>query len=231
MLRKIITYSLLALTIGLTACAPTQPTAMMQDAASPTAVMMKDTATPDAMMHDTATPEAMMHDTVTPDAMMHDTTTPDAMMQSPQWVSATLSDVTSGKTFKINDFKGKVVLVETMAQWCPTCKSQQTEAKALLSKLGMPANLVLVSLDIDPNENAATLKTYAANNTFDWTFAVAPADVSREIGKLYGDQFLNPPSAPMLIVDAKGEAHPLPFGLKNSDDLMKALEPYLKAAM
>ena len=33
--------------------------------------------------------------------------------------------------------KGKVVLVETMAQWCSTCKKQQGEVKALHEKLGM----------------------------------------------------------------------------------------------
>ncbi|MCK7526838.1 MAG: hypothetical protein MZV64_59190 [Ignavibacteriales bacterium] len=42
------------------------------------------------------------------------------------------------------------------------------------------------------------------------TMRSPPADVSREIASLYGDQFLNPPSTPMLIIDRKGVAHPLP---------------------
>ena len=93
---------------------------------------------------------------------------------------------TTGETFTIADFKGKVVLVETMAQWCPTCKRQQMEVKALHEQLGMPADLVTIALDIDPNENGDALKTYAAGNGFDWIYAISPADVSREIGNLYG---------------------------------------------
>jgi len=91
----------------------------------------------------------------------------------------------------------------------------------------MRDDLVTVALDIDPNEDADSLKEYAARNGFDWYYAVAPRDVAREIGQLYGDQFLSPPSTPMLIVDRHGEVHPLPFGLKTAADLEAALEPFL----
>jgi hypothetical protein len=35
----------------------------------------------------------------------------------------------------------------------------------------------------------------------------------------------------MLIVDRYGEVHPLPFGIKRSDDLMTALKPFLNDGM
>ncbi|HEX2993551.1 MAG TPA: hypothetical protein VHP14_01935, partial [Anaerolineales bacterium] len=78
----------------------------------------------------------------------------------------------------------------------------------------------------------ATLTAYTQKNSgFDWKYAVAGADVAREIGKAYGDQFLNPPSAPIFVIDRKGVAHPLPFGIKSAEDLMKAIQPYLDAKM
>jgi thiol-disulfide isomerase/thioredoxin len=197
-------------------------------------MMMHDTPTPEMMMHDTPTPEMMMHDTATPDAMMHDTATPEtggAGMMAPDWYSASLSDVASGSPFSISTYSGKVVLVETMAMWCPTCRSQQQQIAALLQQLGMHSDLVAVSLDIDPNENAADLKAYVTQSGFDWYHAIASSDVSHQIGQLYGDQFLNPPSTPILIIDRHGEAHPLPFGLKNADDLLKAITPYLNDGM
>jgi hypothetical protein len=83
-------------------------------------------------------------------------------------------------------------------------------------------------LDIDPNENEAILKTYVNSHGFDWTYAVAPASVAREIGNLYGDQFLNPPSAPMFIIDRQGHVHLLQFGVKSAQDLKAAVEPYLQ---
>jgi thiol-disulfide isomerase/thioredoxin len=130
--------------------------------------------------------------------------------------------------FTINDFRGKVVLVETMAQWCPSCKKQQVEVKSLIEKLGMPADLVVIALDTDPNEDRDSLKAYASNNGFDWVYAVAPAEVSREISNLYGVQFINPPSTPILVIDRKGEAHPLHFGIKSTDDLLKSIEFFLE---
>jgi hypothetical protein len=42
-----------------------------------------------------------------------------------------------------------------------------------------------------------------------------------------GEQYLNPPSAPMFVVDRQGGVHALPFGVKSADALQKALQPYL----
>jgi cytochrome oxidase Cu insertion factor (SCO1/SenC/PrrC family) len=209
-----------------------KPTEAMKDqaTATPEAMMSNETTTPDAMMKDAATPDAMMNETATPEAMM-DAATPEAMMEAPAWYDASLTDASTGKTFSINDYKGKVVLVETMAVWCTTCKQQQDNIKAFHAQLGMMDDFVTVSLDIDSNENLDTLKAYVNKTGFDWIYAVSPADVSREIAKLYGDQFLNPPSAPILIIDRKGVAHPLPFGVKSADDLLKAVEMYLKEGM
>ena len=152
-------------------------------------------------------------------------------MESPAWYSASLTDVNTGEAFTINDLKGKVVLVEAMAVWCSKCFSQQTELKALHASLGERDDFVSIGFDIDPNEDAELLKTFVTTNGFNWRYVISPADVSREIASLYGGQFLNPPSTPMLIIDRHGIAHPLPFGIKSADDLMKALQPYLDEAM
>lgn len=194
------------------------------------------TATPAAEMpeEETSAPgDLMAHDTPTPDAMMPDSETPteEAMQDSPAWFGAALTDVRTGGSFTLNDFKGKVVLVETMAVWCSKCFTQQTEIQSLHSLLGERADFVSVSLDIDPYEDAAILKNFVEQTGFDWTYAVAPADVSRAIAAAYGDQFLNPPSTPILIVDRHGVPHPLPFGIKSAEDLLEALQPYLDESM
>ena len=43
-----------------------------------------------------------------------------------------------------------------------------------------------------------------------------------------GNQFLNPSSAPVLIIDRPGQAHPLPCGVKRAQALQEALGLYLK---
>ena len=163
----------------------------------------------------------------TPAAVTSPGTPPVANAASPAWYSVSLSDASTGQAFTIQSLQGKVVLVEMMAMWCSSCFRQQGQVKALHELLGEPDDFVSISLDIDPNEDSASLKGYVESNGFNWLYAVSPADVSREIASLYGDQFLNPSSTPMLVIDRHGVAHPLPFGVKSADELLQAIQPYL----
>ncbi|MER2597893.1 MAG: hypothetical protein ABTQ73_00040, partial [Caldilineales bacterium] len=145
----------------------------------------------------------------------------------PAWYSAELINVNNSQPFTVADFHGKVVLIETLAVWCSNCMKQQRQVMALHDALGEREDFVSVGLDIDLNESADQLLTHTSTNGFDWVYAVATPDVARAISDLYGVNFLNPPSTPMLIIDRAGEAHPLPFGIKSAADLQTALEPFL----
>jgi hypothetical protein len=176
----------------------------------------------DAMMEDKPTDDAMMEDKPTDDAMMDD-----PMVELPAWFSAGLTDVNTGQPFTIAGYQGKVVLVETLAVWCSNCMKQQREVLALHEALGERDDFVSVGIDIDLNESAEQLKDHAERNGFDWVYAIATPEVARAISDLYGVNFLNPPSTPMLIIDRHGQAHPLPFGIKKAAELQAALEPFL----
>lgn len=186
-------------------------------------------AAPDATADKPTEEVAMPHDTVMPELM--DKPTEEAMSDSPAWYGASFTDANTGQAFTINDFKGKVVLVETMAVWCSNCYSQQLEIQSFHAALGARDDYVSISLDIDPNEDAGILQSYVQRTGFDWKYAVASPEVSREISQLYGDLFLNPPSTPILVIDRKGAAHPLPFGFKSAQDLMEFIQPFLDESM
>jgi cytochrome oxidase Cu insertion factor (SCO1/SenC/PrrC family) len=143
------------------------------------------------------------------------------------WFSVELTDAQTGETFTMNDFAGKVVLVETMAIWCPTCAAQANEVRNLHDLLDNPDDLVSVSLDVDLNEDQAALKEYVEGYGFDWHFAVAPLEVARALGNLYSAEYLNPPLSPMLIIDRDGNVHQLEYGKKSAEILQKSLEPHL----
>lgn len=221
----------LLLAVLLTACG---------GAATPDVMMEKPEATIEDKLEEAIaepTHDAMMDNDMPASDKMTDEMTdemadePADMMEVPAWFSAALTDARTGQTFNINDFKGKVVLIETMAMWCSNCLKQQGQVKALHEALGMRDDFVSIGLDIDPNEHVDTLKGYVEDKDFDWYYAVSPVDVSREIASLYGEQFLNPPSTPILVIDRHGEAHPLPFGIKSADDLMQAIQPFLDESM
>lgn len=146
---------------------------------------------------------------------------------TPEWFGMELVDAQTGETFTMNDYAGKVVLLETMAIWCPNCVVQAHEVRKLHEALGHPEDLISVTLDVDINEDSASLKEYAYGYGFDWHFAVAPLEVARALGNLYSAQYLNPPLSPMLIIDREGNVHHLEYGLKDAEILQKSVEPYL----
>jgi len=145
----------------------------------------------------------------------------------PEWFDMELTDAQTGEIFTMNDYAGKVVLLETMAMWCPNCIVQANEVRNLHELLGNPEDLISVSLDVDINEDTESLGEYASGYGFDWHFAVAPLLVARALGNLYTAQYLNPPLSPMLIIDREGNVHHLEYGLKEAETLQKIVEPYL----
>ena len=146
---------------------------------------------------------------------------------TPDWFNIEMTDVQTGKTFSVNDFAGKVVLLETMAIWCPSCVIQATQVGKLHVALGNPADLISVTLDVVSHEDEAMLKEYASSYRFDWRFAVAPLLVERALGNLYSAEYLNPPLSPMLIIDRNGNVHQLDYGIKDAETLQNIVEPYL----
>ncbi|MGW8249228.1 MAG: TlpA family protein disulfide reductase [Anaerolineales bacterium] len=198
----------------------------MQDSTSEDGMLHQDTTDPTLLetMIDEQTQVAITKE-ASPEAMMDDSIT------LPDWFSIPLTDVRNGKQFSIKDLKGKVVLVETMAMWCTNCFKQQKQVLELHDLLGESDDFVSLGLDIDPNEMGEALQAYTEMNGFFWMYAISPPEVSREIGLLYGDQFLNPPSTPMLIIDRHRQVRPLPFGIKDTQSLMEALQPFLEEGM
>jgi len=155
------------------------------------------------------------------------TAAPSGVKARPAWFDLAMTDVQTGETFTINDFAGKVVLLETMGVWCPTCRRQGDEVKRLHQLLGDPADLVSISLDTAMTEDASLLKDYAESLGYDWHLALAPLLVARALGNLYSAEYLNPPASPMLMIDRDGNVIGLPYGVKTAEALQKVVAPLL----
>lgn len=161
------------------------------------------------------------------EATMDDDKT-DQAVEVPDWFNVELTDVNTGETFRIADYQGKVILIETMAVWCPTCARQAKEIQTVHEMLGERDDFVSVTLDVDPNETEDILKEYTEQNGFDWKYAVSPHEVNRALGNLYSAQYLNPPVSPLLVIDQQGRVYGLPFGtVKKASNLKPTIEAYL----
>lgn len=146
---------------------------------------------------------------------------------APEWFSVQMTDARTGKPFTMQDFHGKVVLVETMATWCPNCREQEDEVKKMHTLLGNPSDVISVSLDTDLHEDTALLAKHVASRGYDWYFAIAPLSVDHDLGNLYSAEYLNPPLTPMLLIDRQGQVMGLPYGLKTAEALSKTVQKYL----
>lgn len=144
---------------------------------------------------------------------------PPSFQRNPAWFSFAFQDVLTNKTFKISDFKGKVVIVEFMAVWCPLCRQQAAELLKVQSRFGNQT--VLVSLDIDPNEKAPDLQAYANAVRANWLWALD----RQGVGAQYNAQA---PDTPILIIDADGNLWTTTPGIKSSSFLIDFIQKVLK---
>lgn len=128
-----------------------------------------------------------------------------------------LTDVRSGDTFTLAELSAEQpVLLETMAIWCTTCLSQQRE----VVQAHELAEFHSVGIDVDPNEDAADLATYAEREGFDWRYVRADADLVKILTDRFGFGVTNPPSTPTFVV-ADGQVRALEFGrLRSAEELV-----------
>jgi len=87
----------------------------------------------------------------------------------------------------------------------------------------------MVSVDIDPIENADQLARFGDKYGFAWRLAIGPREMLVEFQNAFGTQFLTPPAEPMFIVDPKGTAHLVPFGHRDAATIRALVAKYRAA--
>jgi thiol-disulfide isomerase/thioredoxin len=146
-------------------------------------------------------------------------TSPAAPVLDQPWATAELVDVETGSTFRIADLAGRTIILETMAIWCANCLAQQGHAYEALAELD-PERVAYVLIDVDPSETGEALKAYRDSHGFTGTYAVATAEVARALAAEFGDQVLNPPATPMILIGSDGTVTLTDFGQKSPAEIV-----------
>jgi thiol-disulfide isomerase/thioredoxin len=139
---------------------------------------------------------------------------------SPEILNTKLTDLNTGKDFKLNDFD-KPILIESFAVWCPTCTRQQKITKELHEEIGESA--ISISLDTDPNEDESKILEHTQRNGFTWRYAISPPDLTRTFIDIFGVGFANAPQAPMVLICPDHSAELLKRGVKSTSQLKEAI--------
>jgi peroxiredoxin len=142
--------------------------------------------------------------------------------RSMEWMEIELNDILTGETFRISDFAGKPILVESFAVWCSTCLKQQRNMRDLISQTG--DSIVHISLNTDPNEDEETVRNFLKQHGFDWHYAVAPKELTDALIEEFGLDVVNAPLAPVVLVCEDQSARILKRGLKSAEELRSAVD-------
>ena len=73
----------------------------------------------------------------------------------------TLKDI-DGKTVKLSDFKGKIVILNFWAVWCKYCLIEMPDFNELNKQLAKENNAVILAVDVQESEK--TVKEYLTSN-------------------------------------------------------------------
>lgn len=158
--------------------------------------------------------------TDSPAADASETASATAVVEADALLAVLLTDVRSGESFTLGELAASdgPVLLEPMAVWCTTCLSQQRQ----IVEAHAEGDFTSVSLDVDLSETPEQLAEFADREGFDWRFAMADADLYRLLQERFGVAVTNPPSTPLIVVDADGTVRPLEFGrgVRGAGDLL-----------
>ena len=75
-----------------------------------------------------------------------------------------------GKTMSLGDFKGKVVLLDMMATWCPSCREGMAALGEISDQYG--SSIEMITVDIDLTETSAQLRDFKKEYKADWRFTM-----------------------------------------------------------
>ena len=126
---------------------------------------------------------------------------------------------TEGKSLKLSDYRGKVVMLDFWATWCPPCRAMIPHEQELVTRMqNRPFVLLGVSLDNTPQE----LKAFLEKEKMTWPNIY---DAGGPIGKAWGIQGI----PTVFLVDAKGVIRFTHVGASNAldgeiDQLVKETE-------
>jgi len=101
--------------------------------------------------------------------------------RSRQSADFTLADLT-GKRWTLKELRGRVVLVNFWATWCPPCRKEMPDMEALYQRFG-PKGLVILAIS---DEEAAKVQPFIAERHFSYPILLDPGRKVNELFRIEG---------------------------------------------
>ena len=137
-----------------------------------------------------------------------------------------ITDV-DGKEVELSALKGKTVLLDFWATWCPPCR-QEVPGFVELYESYKDKGLVVVGIALEQNNDPAALKQWLVKNKVSYPVAI---DAEHQVTRLYGEVpgtegIQGIPTT--LLIDREGAVRQVWVGGHPKETFEKAILPLLK---
>jgi len=130
-----------------------------------------------------------------------------------------------GNSFRLSDFRGKVVIIDFMATWCGPCKQQMPHLRAVWEREEYKGRVVIISIDIDLREPEEALRSYRQGYPYaTWIWAKDTAE--QRVAVAYGVRAI----PTIVVIDQGGYVRFVHVGLTDSSTLTREVDELLGRA-
>ncbi|HEY3418596.1 MAG TPA: TlpA disulfide reductase family protein [Armatimonadota bacterium] len=143
----------------------------------------------------------------------------DGKAPSKKTVDFTLKDV-NGKPVKLSDYRGKVVVVDVWATWCPYCVQEipdLMDIQAQATKEKQPVQFIGIAMDSD----RSPVKPFVTEHKMNYPVLYGEKKALKPFGDVYG-------LPTKFIIGKDGVIVDKIIGAREKSDLQKVLGKYLK---
>ena len=128
----------------------------------------------------------------------------------------------NGKEMKLSDYKGKVILLNFWATWCPPCRKELPDLSTLSSDL-KDKDFKMLGVSVDDNQEV--LNNFLKTNNLSYTVLFEPTQL---VGKYMEAASQNQNVVPQTyIIDKKGKVVEAIMGARSKADFLNLINKYL----
>ena len=130
---------------------------------------------------------------------------------------------TDGKAVSLTDFKGKPVVINFWASWCPPCKAEMPDYEKMYKQYSLKGVIFLmIDMTDGSRETVPIAKKYLADNNFTFT---AYFDTKNSAASVY--QISSIPGS--IFIDKSGNVENSYIGLVTAATMQKNIEAILNS--
>ncbi len=124
-----------------------------------------------------------------------------------------------GKTVKLSDYKGKIVIVDFWATWCPPCRKGIPDLVSIQKKF--KKDVVIIGISLDAEKTIKDVPAFVKNYKINYPILYGDEKVVVDYG---GIQSI--PTA--FVIDRKGNIVDSHIGLADKDTYINKIKELLK---